>query len=104
MSEPRVRLPAFISWSALIGGAAIAISATWWQRGSVADQQALRESNASLVRQQETLAAEQRATNARVSEIEQAIREQKVDMRWIMEAIRRQELRSGHPPPPLPSP
>lgn len=91
------KMPSFVSWGVLWLGLVLAVTGTWWQRGSVADQQSLRESNAALVREQANL-------SARLSLVEQAIQEQRVDMRWIIEAIRRDEFRKGYTPPPPPSP
>lgn len=104
MSDPQVKVPAFISWGVLWVALLLALAGTWWQRGSVAEQQALKENYAAVVREQAILAADQRADRNRINAMEQAIQEQKTDMRWIIEAIRRDEYRKGYVPPPAPSP
>lgn len=97
-------LPRILSWSVLWLGLVLAVTATWWQRGSVADIQAVRDAAASVAVQQTLLAEQLRATNARVAIMENAVSKFEERFDWIIDAIRRQETRSGYTPPPPPSP
>lgn len=95
MAEPKLTIPHAIGWSVISSVLVFIATAIWVGRGAYAELQAVRESAADL-------AAEQRATNGRVSQLEQAIRENKVNTDWILKALERQERRNGYIPPPLP--
>lgn len=104
MPEGRARLPQFVSWTALGGGLVLAVSATWWQRGSVAEQQALRETQEILVQQQAATAQQLDAVNRRVATVENAVSRFEERFDWIIELMRQQEARNGYRPPPPPAP